>query len=115
MRARWLVSPLPVALVAALIAALVSLGAPVLGGALPAGAASTCTARAFVADNGDSTLSVIDVAIEAVVGAPIAVGAGATRVATSPDGRTVYVTNSDAGTLSVVDAASGTVTGTVTV
>jgi YVTN family beta-propeller protein len=34
----------------------------------PAGAASTCNARAFVANNGDGNLSVLDAATDTVVG-----------------------------------------------
>ena len=107
MRARWLVSPLLVTLVA--------LSAPLaLGGPVPAGAASTCSARAYVADNGDGNLSVLDVATD-TVGAPFVIGGGPQAVATSPDGQRVYVTDGSGTTMKVLDAATGTVLATVEV
>src|ERR1700712_5555306 len=100
MRARWMVSSVLVAVVA--------LSAPLaLGGSVPAGAASTCAARAFVANNGDGNLSVLDVATDAVVGTPFVIGGGPQAVATSPDGQRVYVTDGSSTTMKVLDAATG--------
>jgi YVTN family beta-propeller protein len=45
----------------------------------------------------------------------IPVGLGPYGVAFTPDGPTAYVTNNDAGTVSVIDVVSGTVTSTITV
>ena len=73
----------------------------------PAGAASTCVARAFVAVNGDGDLSVLDVATDTVVGAPFTVGGAPQAVATSPDGQRVYVTDGSGTTMTVLDAATG--------
>src|SRR3954470_6362613 len=107
MRPRWIL--------AGFVAAL-GLLAPVLTDAPDvARAASTCAARAFVADNGDGQVSVIDVATDSVVGSPFVVGSGPSAVATSPDGQKVYVTD-DAGTaMKVLDATSGSVLATVEV
>ncbi len=49
------------------------------------------------------------------VTATVPVGAGPTEVAVAPDGSRVYVTNSDDGTVSVLDTAAGTVVATVPV
>jgi YVTN family beta-propeller protein len=42
----------------------------------PAGAATTCVARAFVANGGNDDVSVVDLATDTVVGAPVVVGHG---------------------------------------
>jgi YVTN family beta-propeller protein len=61
-----------------------------------------------------TTLSVIDTASNTVVGTPIPVGnapyAGA--VAVTPDGKHVYVVNTNTNTVSVIDTASNMVVGT---
>ena len=52
------------------------------------------------------TVSVIDT-VTATVGATIAVGSGPAGVAITPDGSHAYVTNSDAGTVSVIPIKAG--------
>src|SRR3954454_13130400 len=108
MRARWFVS-------SALAAAIALIAPLALGGSAPAGAASTCNARAFVANNGDGNLSVLDVAADAVAGAPFAFAGAPQAVATSPDGQRVYVTDGSGTTMKVLDAATGTVLASVDV
>ena len=60
-------------------------------------ALAACPAEAapflYVANDGDDTVSVIDTATNTVVGLPIPVGVPP-RVAVTPDGTKVYVTNS---------------------
>ncbi|MFF0160490.1 IPT/TIG domain-containing protein [Streptomyces sp. NPDC005263] len=65
-------------------------------------------ARAYVADRGSNTVSVIDTATDTVI-ATIPTGAGPTFVATSPDGTRAYVTVNDAGLLSVIDTATNAI------
>ena len=76
---------------------------------------------AYVANNGSSTVSVIDTASNTVTDT-IPVGINPIGVAVSPDGSQVYVTNQCVsssnctnGTVSVIDAASNAVTDTITV
>jgi YVTN family beta-propeller protein len=68
-----------------------------------------------VANLGDNTVSVIDVASDTVVGAPITVGIGPLGLAITSDGARVYVTNANTTTVSVVDVATKAVVGTITV
>ena len=58
------------------------------------------------------SVSVVDTAINTVVGGPIAVGAPPSAVAVSGDGTRVYVANGD-DSVSVIDTASNTVVGSV--
>jgi YVTN family beta-propeller protein len=93
---------------------LAGLVAPVVAsGPSPATAATSCAARAFVVNQGDDNVSVIDVATDSVVGSPVGVGENPNRVATSPDGTRAYVTDTNTGTLSVIDTATGTVVGAI--
>jgi YVTN family beta-propeller protein len=69
---------------------------------------------AYVANNGDGTVSVIDTATRKLV-ATIPVGRGGDGVAVTPDGKRAYVANSGSNTVSVIDAASNKVVGTVQV
>lgn len=66
------------------------------------------TGRAYVANNGSNTLSVIDTSANTVV-ATIPVGAGPQGVAVNPATSRVYVTNNFNGTLSVIDTTGNTV------
>jgi YVTN family beta-propeller protein len=61
-------------------------------------------AFAYISNEGDGTLSVIDIAINAVV-ATVPVGALPFGVAVNPTGNFVYVTNVGSNTVSVVDTA----------
>src|SRR6476661_659515 len=52
---------------------------------------------AYIANQGDSTVSVIDVATNTVVGSPIGVGGGPFGIAVHPTGTRVYTANFAAG------------------
>ncbi|EEN86133.1 putative Ig domain protein, partial [Rhodococcus erythropolis SK121] len=58
--------------------------------------------RAYVTSQDASTVSVIDVATNAVVGDPIAVGTNPVAVAITPDGSRVYVANIFGSSVSVI-------------
>ena len=66
---------------------------------------------AYVGNEGDGTVSVVDLASGAVVGGPIAAGAGAGAIAMTPDGGKVYVANHAADTVSVIDTEGDEVVG----
>ena len=70
---------------------------------------------AYVTNNADGTVSVIDTATNLVVGSPITVGKNPNRPDVTPDGLHVYVTNNGANTVSVIATATNTVETTVTV
>ena len=59
--------------------------------------------RAFVANIGSGSVSVVDLKKNTVV-ADVSTGAGAEGIDVTPDGREVWVTNREADTVSVVDA-----------
>ena len=61
-----------------------------------------------------STVSVIDTATRMVVGT-VEVGDGASSIAVTPDGKTIYVANSADDTISVIDTATSMVVDTVDV
>src|SRR5262245_50775833 len=88
--------------------ALMTLGLLGLGTVLGARPALALLARAYVASQSDGTLRVIEG--KSGVGAPIKVSSGSktnvTDVATSPDGRLVYVANRDENRVYVVDAVN---------
>ncbi len=69
---------------------------------------------AYVANQGGTTVSVIDTATNAVT-ATITVGLSPYGVAVSPDGSRVYVANANGGTVSVIDTATSVVTATIPV
>lgn len=78
-------------------------------GAQPEGLAVTPDgARVYVANSGDDSVSVIDVASGRVL-APISVGARPVGVAVTSDGSAAYVVNSGDDSVSVIDTASGVV------
>ncbi|GIW43914.1 MAG: hypothetical protein KatS3mg077_1196 [Candidatus Binatia bacterium] len=84
-------------------------------GSQPYGVAvSPDSSRLYVTNTGSNTLSIIDVASDAVV-ATVAVGAQPRGVAAHPDGRRVYVANSGSGTVSVVDVSAASVVATIAV
>ena len=70
---------------------------------------------AYVVNNGDNTVSVIDTATNTVVGTPIQVGDSPSLVAVAADGKHAYVTNLASNNVSVIDTASNTVAATVPV
>jgi YVTN family beta-propeller protein len=72
--------------------------------------------RAYVLTN--DGVSVIDTATNAVVGSPIPVGSDVLEpvgIAVTPNGASVYVTNSNDRTVSVISTASNTVVDTISV
>ena len=69
--------------------------------------------RAYVVNY--STVSVIDLASNEMVGDPIDVGREAGAIAMTPDGRRAYVVNQNDGTVSVIDTSTNEVTDTITV
>ena len=71
------------------------------GVALPAEAAPF----AYVVNEGDGTVSVIDTAANAVV-TTVGVGSHPRGVAITPDGKRAYVTNAASNTVSVIDTAT---------
>lgn len=71
--------------------------------------------RAYVANQGTNTVSVLDATTGAAVGSPIVVGSAPTGVAASPDGSKVYVTNRTSGSVSVIRTSDNKVVNTITV
>jgi len=80
----------------------------------PTPTAVTNGARAYVANNGGTTASALDLATGGSVGAAT-VGSGPYGAAVNPAGSRAYVSNYTDSTLSVVDTASNTVLATVAV
>jgi YVTN family beta-propeller protein len=71
---------------------------------------------AYITNSGSNNVSVIDTATNNVT-ATIFVGFDPSGVAVTPNGKNVYVTNTnngDPGTVSVIDTATNTVTATLT-
>ena len=58
---------------------------------------------AYVANNGGTTVNVIDTTTNTVVGSPITVGSAPWGVAITADGQFAYVTNMSSNTVSVID------------
>jgi len=75
-------------------------------------AAAGAAPFAYVTNSSDHTVSVIDVATNAVV-ATLAVGRSPWGVVVKGDGTRVYVANQSASSVSVIDAASRTVVATI--
>lgn len=92
------------------ISAIAFIGAALLGAATAVPAAP----RAYIANRGSATVSVIDTASDQVV-ATIPVGASPWGVAVGPGGERIYVTNSRSNTVSVIDGATQTVIATIPV
>jgi YVTN family beta-propeller protein len=67
---------------------------------------------AYIANYGDNTVSVIDIATSTVI-ATVPVGLSPYGVAVSPDGTKVYVANQDSNNISIINTTSNTVTSTV--
>jgi YVTN family beta-propeller protein/VCBS repeat-containing protein len=84
---------------------------PVGGG--PSGVAVSGT-HAYVSNQADNTVSVVDTTTGAVV-ATITVGGAPSAVAVTPDGSRVYVANRNTNTVSVINTATNTVVATVKV
>ena len=71
--------------------------------------------RAYVANQGTNTVSVLDATTGAAVGNPIVVGSAPTGVAARPISSTVYVTNRTSGSVSVISTVDNKVVNTITV
>ena len=67
--------------------------------------------NAYITNNFDDTVSVIDTATNTVVGPPITVGTTPIGLAITPDGSRVYVANQSSNTVSVIATATNTVVG----
>ncbi|WP_262041035.1 IPT/TIG domain-containing protein [Streptomyces sp. Isolate_219] len=90
-------------------------GAVIPVGVLPQGITlSPDGARAYVANRGSDTVSVIDTVTDTVT-ATIPTGAGPSFVGISPDGTRGYVTVADDGLVSVVDTATNAIVANVPV
>ena len=76
--------------------------------------AALAQTRAYVANAGDNTVSVIDTATNSVI-TTVPVGLGPTAVAVTPNGRFVYVVNQRSNDVSVISAVTNTVIATVPV
>lgn len=70
--------------------------------------------RAYVANTGAGTVSVIDLSSFSVI-ATIGVGSSPSGVAVRPDGARVFVTNRQSGTLSIISTSTNTVVNTINV
>ncbi|CAB4581835.1 unannotated protein [freshwater metagenome] len=78
-------------------------GAPINVGDFPISVAFTPDGKtAYVVNQGDVSVSAINVKTGTVQGAPINVGDFPTSVAFSPNGKTAYVTNAGDATVSVI-------------
>jgi YVTN family beta-propeller protein len=77
------------------------------------GSAPSSAQNAYITNNGDNTVSVIDTATNTVVGLPIPVGSAPYGVAVTSDGSKVYVTG--AYGVAVIDTATDAVTATIPV
>jgi YVTN family beta-propeller protein len=70
------------------------------------GAIAHAAPFAYIANDGDGTVSVIDTATNTVIGAPIAVGGSPFAIVINPAGTRVYVPNLVGTTVSVIDTAT---------
>jgi len=91
-------------------------GAPIPVGGDPDSIAISPDGRtAYVSNEIDGTVSVIETATDRVVGAPIAVGANPAGLALTPNGATLYVADELSNTVSVIDTASRQAVGSIKV
>src|SRR5262245_54825693 len=75
---------------------------------------SLAQTRAYVTNQNDNTVSVIDTATNSII-ATVPVGSGPAAVAVTPNGRFAYVVNQLSNNVSVISAANNTVVATVPV
>lgn len=93
----------------------------VAGLALPSKASAAPGPFAYVTNQFDGTVTVIDTFTNTVVGSPITLctttgcSPQPAGLAVTPDGKFVYVANSSNSTVSVIDTSSNTVTATITI
>lgn len=83
-------------------------------GTAPYAVAILANGNAYIADNGNSSVTVFSTTSNVIIGT-IAVGSGPLSIAANSTGSKVYVTNTTDGTVSVINTATNTVTATVTV
>ncbi|MFT3863782.1 MAG: PKD domain-containing protein [Solirubrobacterales bacterium] len=82
-------------------------GAPIQVGADPDSVAISPDGRtAYVSNEIDGTVSVIETATDRVIGAPIAAGSNPAEVALTPNGATLYVTDELSNRVTVIDTAT---------
>ena len=86
----------------------------ILGALFGMGAATHAAPSAYISNAGSNTVSVINIATNAVV-ATVPVGTFPAGVAVNPAGAFVYVTNRDSNNVSVIDVHTNTVAATVPV
>ncbi|HET9374252.1 MAG TPA: YncE family protein [Chthoniobacterales bacterium] len=85
------------------------------------GYSNTCDAqikvKAYITDpdSASNKVFVIDTATNTIVGSPISTGVMPIGVAVTPDGRYVYIANNGSNTVSVLDAVTDRVVGSVSV
>lgn len=92
------------------------LSTPVTVGADPMGIAiSPDGQKAFVANYGSGTVSVIDMATPTATPGTINVGSNPRNIAFTPSGAKAYVTNFGSNSVSVIDVPTNTVSSTITV
>jgi YVTN family beta-propeller protein len=91
-------------------------GAPIPVGADPDSVAISPDGRtAYVSNELDGTVSVIETATDRVIGAPIAAGSNPAEVALTPNGATLYVTDELSNRVTVIDTASRAAIGSIKV
>jgi YVTN family beta-propeller protein len=78
---------------------------------LALGAPAALGRDAFVGNEGDGTVSAVDLASGEVIGEPIAAEPGSGAIAITPDGKKAYVANHLADTVSAIDTESDEVVG----
>ncbi|WP_151447487.1 beta-propeller fold lactonase family protein [Lacisediminimonas profundi] len=71
--------------------------------------------RAYVANSGDNTVSVVDTASNSVINTITGLGNMSVEIAVTPDGTKAYVGNNASNTVSVIDTASNAIVATVPV
>lgn len=91
-------------------------GAPIPVGGDPDSIAISPDGRtAYVSNEIDGTVSVIETATDRVVGAPIAAGSNPAAVALTPDGGKLYVTDELSNRVTVIDTATRVAIGSIKV
>ena len=88
-----------------------ALGAVVANSNSPSSAEGGCAGKAYVVNQNDDTVSVIDTATNSVVGPAIPVGITPVGIAITPDGTKAYVTNYLDDTVSVINTATNAAVG----
>ncbi|MGE3284776.1 MAG: beta-propeller fold lactonase family protein [Pseudonocardia sp.] len=126
-RGRWIAALLAAAAVATVVAAAAAVAEPLLDrplaeitrarvGLTPADVVvSPDGSRAYVANLGDDTVSVLDAMTLAPVGTPIVVGDAPNSLALSADGTRLYVSDTRSDSVTIVDTGAARAVATVAV